>query len=153
MKKILFVLFIFTFSITDSKAQSAFAPTTGDVEIDGILKNINEKAKDNLEAFAKDVSTKFDVVKSKIEKAIKTMHPGDVFMSAQVASIIKKPFEEVTKTFEANKHKGWGTIAKDLGIKPGSAEFHEMKKVMKSHGDSKGNGKGNGKGKEKDKKK
>ena len=30
-------------------------------------------------------------------------------------------------TYGAKKGQGWGAIAKDLGIKPGSAEFHALK--------------------------
>lgn len=148
MKKILFILFALSCSMMEMNAQ-AFAPNTGDNEMNGILKDINSKAIGNLEGFAKDVAGKFKVAKAKIDQAVKIMAPGDVFMSAQVASILKKPFEEVTKAFQVNKHKGWGVIAKDLGIKPGSPAFHEMKKAMKSHGSSghgNSNGNGNGKG-------
>ena len=65
----------------------------------------------------------------------------------------------MVEVYKSNKSKGWGAIAKEMGIKPGSAEFHAMKKSMKSKGGSKSNSngksnsnddnKGKGKGKKK----
>jgi hypothetical protein len=84
------------------------------------------------------------------------MAPGDIYMAAEISNIIHKPIETVSETYTKNKDKGWGQIAKELGIKPGSKEFHEMKDRFKTHGksgDKGGNGKsgshGNGKGKKK----
>ncbi len=151
MKKIFFLLLTLACSMTELKAQQAepFAANTGDTEMNGVLKDVNTNAKKDMNVFTNDISTKFGVPKGKIEQANKIMNPGDVFMAAQVASATNKPFDEVTKTFQAHKDKGWGEIAKELGIKPGSPEFHAMKKSMKSHGNSNGKGHGNsGKGDE-----
>ena len=130
--------------------QSAPAPnTTGDQEMDGIVKEMNTKAQTDMNAFVNEVSTNCGVPKKNIDEATKTMNPGDVYMAAQVAKASNKPFEEVTKSFKANKGKGWGEIAKEMGIKPGSAEFHKMKDAMKAKGNSKGKEHGNnGKGKD-----
>ena len=64
---------------------------------------------------------------------LSTMPAGDVYMSAQVAQTINKPVEDVQKSYQKNKGKGWGVIAKELGIKPGSKEFHAMKDAMKKN--------------------
>jgi hypothetical protein len=67
-------------------------------------------------------------------------------MAAQLSASLNKPFENVVETYSKNKGKGWGVIAKDMGIKPGSPEFHAMKKSMKSKGAKVGKG-GSGNGK------
>lgn len=140
MKK-LALLVICLLSIQIATAQiKVYVPGTGDKELDKILSDVNENAKDNLEFFAKDVGQKFNIAKSLVDKVIKTMHPGDIFMAAQLSSILNKPFEDILGSYDKNKGKGWGVIAKELGIKPGSPEFHKMKKMMKSNGNSKGNG-------------
>jgi hypothetical protein len=59
----------------------------------------------------------------------------------------------VVDVYKKNRGKGWGVIAKSLGIKPGSPEFHALKRgddlyTHKEKGKGKG-GKGKGKGKEK----
>lgn len=146
MKKTIFILLTLACSMTGLKAQQAFAANTGDPEMDGILSDVDTKAKKDMNAFTNDVFIKYHVPKDKITEAVKVMNPGDVYMSAQVASATNKPFDVVTKSFQENKGKGWGEIAKEMGIKPGSPEFHEMKKSMKNNGNSEGKANGNGKG-------
>lgn len=136
-----------------------FNPRTGDVEMDGYLKSVNDKAQKDLGAFTTNVVNTFGIVKAEVEKLLKKMVPGDVYMAAQVASMIGKPVTDVSDTYLKNKDKGWGAIAKEMGIKPGSPEFHKLKKSMKKNSpgnsaaasEGKGNGKGKGKGKGKNK--
>jgi len=72
--------------------------------------------------------------------------PGDAYMCFRVGQVASKPVEVVTNEYQTNKGKGWGVIAKNLGIKPGSKEFHELKKGN-FNGDDSGSGQGKGKGK------
>lgn len=134
-----------------------FNPRTGDVEMDGFLKDINTEAQKDIEKFKNNVITKFNIVKADVDKLLNDMLPGDLYMAAQVSNTIGKPVTDVSASYQKNKDKGWGAIAKEMGIKPGSAEFHKLKKAMKKKGggpdkeegsgESKGKGKGNGKGK------
>lgn len=134
MKKIIFLLFA-AFGSTLLQAQSlTFKASTGDADLDGFLTEVDAKAKADMNAFTKEVATDFNIVKSKVDQAIKIMSPGDLFMAAQLSVTSNKPFETVVEKYKANKGKGWGVIAKEMGIKPGSPEFHEMKKAMKSKG-------------------
>jgi hypothetical protein len=117
-----------------SSAQSQFFnPRTGDAELDGILKDIDKNAKKNLDFFAKDVVAKFNVPKPSIDKVIKIMPPGDIFMAAQLSLTLSKPFDIVVSNYNLHKSQGWGVTAKEMGIKPGSSEFHEMKKALKGN--------------------
>ncbi len=148
MKK-LFTIAALALAFTINAQVIAFNPRTGDSNMDQILKDINTKAKNDIETFTKEVANKFGIIKTKVDQMVKIMTPGDVFMAAQTAEVTKKPIDDVTKAYEANKDKGWGAIAKDLGIKPGSPEFHALKNKMKEHGNS-GKGKGNSGGHGKD---
>jgi hypothetical protein len=155
--KLILLMLVLGFS-TFSQAQKIYNPLTGDSELDGILKDIDRNAKNNLIFFEKDVTTKFNIAKSAIDKVIKIMPPGDIYMAAQLSFLLGKPFEIVIKTYNLHKNQGWGAIAKEMGIKPGSAEFHNMKKALKSNGNknrsaishandhSKSEGAGNGNG-------
>jgi hypothetical protein len=58
-----------------------------------------------------------------------------------------RSIDVVTAQYKKNKGRGWGALAKSLGIKPGSPEFHALKRGDDLYGQ-----KGKGKGK-KDKKK
>jgi hypothetical protein len=79
------------------------------------------------------------------------MDPADVFMTLELGVLTGKPFEEIANVYKVKKDKGWGVIAKELGIKPGSPEFHQLKnKAKKNKGKNKNDGhpgKGKGKGK------
>jgi len=66
--------------------------------------------------------------------------------------------DTVIGRYHRNKGKGWGVLAKSLGIKPGSSEFHALKRGHDLYGSGnaksnkkkfkeKGKGKGGGKGK------
>ena len=59
------------------------------------------------------------------------MEPADVYMVVEIAGIQKITVEKVVESYKKNKGKGWGVIAKELGIKPGSKEFKELKERAK----------------------
>lgn len=145
-KHFLIALALFAFEYGFSQTIT-FNPRTGDVDMDGFLKDVSTKAKNDINSFIDDATKTFNIAKDKVENLIKIMDPGDVFMTLQTAQIVNKPVEEVKEAYVKAKDKGWGQIAKDLGIKPGSAEFHALKNKMKGKKDKgeKGNGKGKGK--------
>ncbi|HEX9934232.1 MAG TPA: hypothetical protein VGB38_03460, partial [bacterium] len=59
-----------------------------------------------------------------------------------------QPAERVMDEYKSGKGKGWGVIAKSLGIKPGSDEFHALKREQDFYDVSdKGKGKEKSKGK------
>lgn len=147
MKKIALLIMVL-FSHLSWAQETDFLPNTGDNEMDVFLKKVNSDAKKDVAAFKNMVANKFNIVKEDVEKLLSDMLPGDVYMAAQVAKSTGKSLTEVSTTYKKNKGKGWGVMAKELGIKPGSAEFHALKKSMKK---SEGKGKG-GKGKNKEKK-
>jgi len=87
----------------------------------------------------------------------KVHDPADAFMIFQIGHMSHQPLDKVYPVYESHRKQGWGAMAKELGIKPGSPEFHALKngdlhygREDGSHGKGKGKGKGNGKGKGKD---
>jgi|GEM_PF-164880 hypothetical protein len=164
MKKTIATLMLAS-AFTLQAQTTSFEPKTGDIEVDNALKEINQKAKDQPGTFSKEISTEFGIDQAKVDQMVKTIPPADVYMIAQTAETTKKPVEEITKTYQQNKDKGWGVIAKEAGIKPGSAEFHALKGKIKEHNrpakdkmdkgnkakDEKGKGKGKSKAKDKGK--
>ncbi|EFK09864.1 conserved hypothetical protein [delta proteobacterium NaphS2] len=77
--------------------------------------------------------------------------PSDVYMLLRLGEMSHQPVERVIHSYKTGKGKGWGTLAKSLGIKPGSTEFHALKQgqdLYTFNGDQKkGKGKSKGKGK------
>jgi hypothetical protein len=68
------------------------------------------------------------------ESAIGDLHQkfnrnwGDLALGLEMGKLSNKPMSTVAGAYE--KNQGWGNIAKDLGIKPGSEEFHRMKRDL-----------------------
>ena len=75
-------------------------------------------------------------------------------MVLRLGEMSRQPTDYVIRQYRSGKGKGWGALAKSLGIKPGSSEFHALKKGNdlydekdRGGGDQKGKGKGKDKGK------
>ena len=124
-------------------------------DLDTFLSNLNTQAKADLNGFSVKLAAQFDVPLPQVKVIIKTVDTAaDAFMCLQLSQMTKKQPEMVVQTYKNNKGKGWGVIAKELGIKPGSAEFHAMKSgdltfTGEPGGSTKGQGKVKGKGRNK----
>ena len=113
---------------------------SGDVELDASLKIVNTDGNKDLSAFKLSLTKTFSVPMPKVEAVFRVgMNPGDAFMAFQISSLTRKPIEDVITVYKRSKSKGWGAMAKEMGIKPGSAEFHALKGKAKEK--SKGNSK------------
>jgi hypothetical protein len=122
-------------------------PAQASSDLDVFVSNLNVQAQADLGAFKVRLSTQFGVPAARVDAVLASVKtPGDAYMCLRVGQVTSQPVEVVTKEYQKNKGKGWGVIAKNLGIKPGSKEFHELKKGN-FDGDDSGSGKGKGKGK------
>lgn len=122
--------------------------------LDEFLRNLNVRAEADPDGFSATLSTQFHVSGVQVKAVLSTVdHPADAFMVFQIGDFCGRPSDEVLRVYRGNPGKGWGVIAKELGIKPGSAEFHALKNgdlhfgADAPGGKGKGNGKGRGKGK------
>lgn len=130
------------------------APGVATATLDSFLNSVNVQAQADLGRFHATVSAQFGVAVSQVEAVLGMVAtPADAFMVFQLAQMAHRPPETVVRTYEAHKGKGWGVIAKELGIKPGSREFHALKNGNLVYGDAATNGPGKGKGKVKGNKK
>jgi len=121
-------------------------------DINDFIRRVNEQAKTDIKSFNAKLSAQFGIPVPKVDDILKAVaSPGDAFMVLQLAQMTNKQPETVVQTYQANRDKGWGVIAKELGIKPGSPEFHALKRgdfaLTGKAGDSQDQGAGKGKGK------
>ncbi len=113
------------------------------------LKDLNIKAEANPSGFKAELSGRFKVGNAEISAVISNVEkPADAYMVLRLGELSNQPPDVVLKQYQAKKGQGWGALAKSLGIKPGSREFHELKR---GHDLSAGNSGGKGKGKGKNK--
>ena len=125
-------------------------PGVAAASLDSFLGSVNAQARVDLPGFHAKVSAQFGVPVPQVEAVLGMVAtPADAFMVFQLGQMAHRPPETVIHTYQAHKGKGWGVIAKELGIKPGSREFHALKNgdLVYGGGPSEGGGKGKGKGK------
>jgi hypothetical protein len=128
---------------------------TGDKSLDLDLKNLNISADADKDNFIKEMSISYNTSEGKIKGLIERdkMEPADIYMTFEISRLSKKNHDAVIDEYKNNKGKGWGYIAKQMGIKPGSPEFKELKNKTKEKNEKMKKPKGKRKDKEKGKKK
>jgi hypothetical protein len=122
--------------------------------LDGFMSDLNVQARADMGGFSARLSAQFGIPEVQVRTVIGSVRaPADAFLCLQLGDWANRPVEQVIGVYKTNQGKGWGVIAKSLGIKPGSPEFHALKRgdlvfsgepAGNRHG---GHGKGNGKGK------
>lgn len=102
---------------------------TGDAEFDTDLNTINAKAKVEFGSFKAEMAGTYNIEEKKIDymHIDMSMEPAEIYLALEIGRISNRPVDEVIEVYRVNKSKGWGFIAKKMGIKPGSDEFHALK--------------------------
>lgn len=149
MKKRLIAIFLFL---------SGFS-AAAHADLAAFLSNLDVEAKTDLRHFSVKVSAQFGVPLTQVEAVIRSVdRPADAFMVFQLGQMTKLAPDRVMQTYSAHKGKGWGVIAKELGIRPGSPEFHALRRgdlaftggpgagAGADRGPGAGHGPGNGRG-------
>jgi hypothetical protein len=120
--------------------------------LENFLANVNVQARVDLPGFSAKISNQFGVPQVQVQAVLKTVRePADAFMVFQVGQMSGRTPERVMEVYSSSK--GWGAMAQELGIKPGSADFHALKSGNLSftgkpsgHNGTSSNGKSKGKG-------
>ena len=107
-----------------------YAPSTGDATLDAVLQTINALYNDEPDYYVDQIvyETRAQPVVVREYIVERRYAPADVYMIGELAQLSGRPFDDVAKRFDANRGRGWGVVAKELGIKPGSAQFHQLKR-------------------------
>lgn len=108
-----------------------------DSGLDFVLTQLNTAARLDFRSYKANIRLSYNLSASKIEymHVSLRMQPADIFMAAELSVLCGMPIDRVIVVYQKNKHKGWGHIAKQLGIKPGSAKFHALKRKANYHSD------------------
>lgn len=92
------------------------------------MKNFNAQASLDPSGFRARLATRFRIGDVQISAVLSNMpEPAHAYMVFRLGEMSHQPLERVMEEYNKYKGKGWGVIAKNLGIKPGSAEFHALK--------------------------
>ena len=138
--------------------QVSFASTVSANDFDW-LNNLNIKAEADSSGYRIRLSTRFRIGDAEVKAVMNNVDsPSDAYMIFRLGELSHRPVDEVINVYRASRKKGWGVMAKRLGIKPGSREFYALKRGHDLNDDmgnenrpSSGKAKDKGKGKNKNK--
>ena len=113
------------------------------------IRDFNIKAEADSSGFRLRLATRFQIGDAQIKIVLNNVeNPSDAYIVLRLGEMSNQPTESVIEKYKSGKGQGWGAIAKNLGIKPGSREFHALKRGHDLYDEKpKGKSKGKGKGK------
>ena len=95
----------------------------------GWIRDFNIKAEADPSGFRASLAARFKIGNAQIEIVLNNVEkPSDAYLVLRLGEMSKQPIENVIEKYKSGKGKGWGALAKSLGIKPGSKEFHALKR-------------------------
>ena len=131
MKSILLAVLLATGAPSVAAQDFTFGwnPRSGDVWMDTWLGDMNRYGSRYRDPFVDEMVRYHGAPRDLVTDLLvnRRWAPGDVYMACNIASIIGRPCRHVVDVYERDHGQGWGNIAKRMGIKPGSPEFHRLK--------------------------
>jgi hypothetical protein len=92
------------------------------------IKDLNIQAQADPSGFRARLGARFKIGDVEIKTVLGNVEcPGDAYMVLRLGEMSRHPTDYVLQQYRSGKGKGWGALAKSLGIKPGSEEFHALK--------------------------
>ena len=107
-------------------------PRSGDVWVDVWLGDMNRYGSRYRDPFVDELVRYHGAPRDLVVELLtrRRWAPGDVYYACALARLIGRPCRYVVDIWERDHAQGWGAVAKRLGIKPGSAQFHQLKRGM-----------------------
>jgi hypothetical protein len=91
-------------------------------------KDMNIRADADPSGFRAQLSARFKIGDAQVRLVLGNVdRPADAYMVFRLGEMSSLSTDYVLSKYRAGKSKGWGALAKSLGIKPGSREFHALK--------------------------
>jgi len=127
------------------------------------MRDFNIQAQADPSGFRARIATRFKLGDVEVKAVLSNFeNPADAYLALRLGEMAGRPTGYVVEQYRNSKGQGWGALAKSMGIKPGSEEFHALKRGHDLHADDhhgrvlyssydndkgRGNSKGGGKGK------
>ncbi|MEJ2032317.1 MAG: hypothetical protein P8Y63_04630 [Deltaproteobacteria bacterium] len=97
-------------------------------ELSVYIQSLNVSAEANIGDFRSQLGVQYGVSGPSLDLVFRSVDsPADAAVVLWLGQHSRKPVRTVLKAYRSRKKHGWGAVAKSLGIKPGSADFHALK--------------------------
>jgi hypothetical protein len=105
-------------------------PRTGDAWVDTRLDDINRYGDRYREPFVDEMARYYGAPRDLVSDLLvnRRWAPGDVYYACAIAQAIGRACRYVVDEWNREHAQGWGVLAQRLGIAPGTAEFHRLKR-------------------------
>ena len=91
-------------------------------------RDLNVKADADPSGFRAQLSTRFKIGDAQVRVVLGNVdRPADAYMVFRLGEMSSMSTDYILSKYRSDKSKGWGALAKSLGIKPGSRAFHALK--------------------------
>lgn len=117
---------------------------TGDLSWDARLSELDAYYGAHRKEFVTDLYEHYRVSRSCARWLLDMvrMSPADVYVTIRLHRMTLEPVNTIVDTWKAHRGQGWGVVAKKLGIEPGSADFHALKRDDRGRFYARSNGNG-----------
>ncbi|MCW8911217.1 MAG: hypothetical protein OQK76_11435 [Gammaproteobacteria bacterium] len=114
---------------SDKEGRVRYNASTGDTMLDVSLGKLNLRADGNINDFISALGFEYKVPTTKIKSLIVDYNftPSDAYMTLSIGHLTGRSIDDVASFYRSNQARGWGYVAKGMGIKPGSSEFHQLR--------------------------
>jgi hypothetical protein len=107
------------------------------------VRDFNTRAQADPTGFRERIAARFQIGDAQIAALLGGVPtPADAYIVLRLGEISRQPADRVLREYNTSKGRGWGVIAKSLGIKPGSEEFHALKRGQDLYNGDDGKAKG-----------
>jgi len=101
---------------------------SGDLWVDSRLGEINDYGYRYRDPFINEMTGYYGAPRPLVLDLFeRRWSPGDIYYACSIAHVLGVPCINVVREYDRHPGQGWGAIAKRMGIKPGSAQFHRLK--------------------------
>ena len=103
----------------------------------GWTKDFNIQAQADPSGIRARLATRFNLGDVQVKAILSNFDkPSDAYIVMRLGEMSGKQPNKIYSKYKHNKGKGWGVLAKSLGIKPGGKEFHALKRDHDLYHDS-----------------
>jgi len=114
------------------------------------MRDLTLRARADLSGFRAQLAMRFKIGDAQVRVVLDNVaNPADAYMVLRLGEMTSRPPRYVLDRYRSEQGKGWGALAKSLGIKPGSSEFKALKQGNDLYGAEDSPGKGHKKDKHK----
>jgi hypothetical protein len=107
------------------------------------IKDFNTRVQADPAGFRARIAARFQIGDAQMTAVLGSVStPADAYIVLRLGEMSRHPTDVVLREYKASRGKGWGVMAQNLGINPGSEEFHALKRGQDLYGGNEGKAKG-----------